>query len=65
VIGSWVNEWERGSRLSRDGVHANLVEVTLVHGHGVWWIFVNCGGCEAGPCGKMSSVDGGAPCGEG
>jgi hypothetical protein len=23
-----------------------------VHGHGLWWIFANCGGCEAGPCGK-------------
>jgi hypothetical protein len=22
-------------------------------------------GCDAGPCGKMSSVDSGAPCGEG
>jgi hypothetical protein len=43
---------------------SRLVEVTLVHGHGLWWIFWSCGGCEAGPCGKVS-VDGGTPCGEG
>jgi hypothetical protein len=36
-----------------------------VHGHGLWLIFASCGGCEADPCGKMSSVDGGASCGEG
>jgi hypothetical protein len=65
VIGNWVDGWERRSRLSRAGVHVNLVEVTLVHGHGMWWIFSNGGRCEAGPCGKMSSVDSGAPCGEG
>jgi hypothetical protein len=35
-----------------------------VHGHGLWWIFANGSGCEAGSCGKMSSVDSGAPCGE-
>jgi hypothetical protein len=36
-----------------------------VHGHGMWWIFANGSGCEAGPCGEMSIVDCGAPCGEG
>jgi hypothetical protein len=35
------------------------------HGHGLWWIFANCGGCEAGPHGKVPSVDGDTPCGEG
>jgi hypothetical protein len=65
VIGIWVDGWERESWLSRAGVHVNLVKVTLVHGHGLRWIFANCGGCEAGPCGKMSSVDDGAPHGEG
>jgi hypothetical protein len=46
-------------------VHANLVEVTLVHCHGMWWIFANSSRYEAAPCCKMSSVDSGAPCGEG
>jgi hypothetical protein len=65
VIWNWVDRRERRSRLSRAGIHANLVEVTLVHGHGMWRIFANGSRCEAGPCGKMSSIDSGAPCGEG
>jgi hypothetical protein len=33
----------------------NLVEMTLVHGHGMWWIFANRGGCEAGHVVKCPS----------
>jgi hypothetical protein len=73
VIGIGVHGWllwlccgkERGSRLGGAGVHANLVKVTFVHGHGLGWIFANGGRCEAGPRGKVSSVDGNISCREG
>jgi hypothetical protein len=65
MIGIRIDGWERGSRLSRARVHANLIELTLVHGHGLWWTFASCSRCEAGPCCNISSVDGSAPSGEG
>jgi hypothetical protein len=36
-----------------------------MHGHGLRWVFFDCGGGEPGPGGEVSGVNGGAPRGQG
>jgi hypothetical protein len=52
-------------KASRPNVGAYLVEMSLMHGDGLWRVLADSGGCEARPGWKVSVVDGLTPCGKG
>lgn len=46
-------------------IGALLVEVSLDHGDGCWWMATDLAGGEVRPCGEVSAIESSSPCGEG
>jgi hypothetical protein len=54
----------KGWMVCQPNVSSHLVQVPLVHGHGLRWVLADSGGSQTGSSCEVSGVYGVTPCGE-